>query len=543
VIDLAHLFRRGIGKLLLTFALLLNPWTVLAEDQCEDPGVVFGFFNGVQTTEDAAQEALQRHIAPLYGPTTPAGHPITYDLFYNDTEGLADFAETFDQRLREHDAVLTDRFELFFAVVKGDRGGWWGALTEAVPAAAKLFSDLLETVMAKALQQLTRTLGDPSLAAVSQRHRAQIDRWAAQDRKLLLFAHSQGNLFVNAAHAHSLTKTDTASVRVVHVAPASPTLAGRHTLADKDFVINGLRATGLVAPITDIVPGYASRPAGLNGRRDLLGHGLLEMYLNAKLSTSTRLATDVNHALTELDTAPRKPWPPYPDFLSSPWQGGEPPAIQRLPDEFSHMIDQVVVETTTPDYWRWNGDEWQWQGEDIDWDNLGYRLARRTYSGKGISGFSQCIRDIDRGTYGGEPFVYTECSYHDVPSFPAAAYISSDRWPRELSAIANPVLNARVGLLVQTYRFHAYANLAPGKVLEGQVEFYSGSESRWTNDMQDEQIRIEPYWRKGGAITNQSEVDAWHAAYQAHDAAVSADYQRYLEGYRDYERRRQQCGP
>jgi hypothetical protein len=132
--------------LLLVSAASLSP----ASEICEDPGVVFGYFNGVQTSEQQARDTVRHFLAPAYGPTTPAGHPITYDLFYNDTEGLADFAETFDQRLREHDAVLTDRFELFFAVVIGDRGGWWGSLIQAVPAAGALFSDLLETVMAKA---------------------------------------------------------------------------------------------------------------------------------------------------------------------------------------------------------------------------------------------------------------------------------------------------------------------------------------------------------------------------------------------------------
>ena len=52
--------------------------------------------------------------AALPGTTTPDGKPITYTLYYNDTDaGLADFVETFDQRLQEQEGLLARRFELF----------------------------------------------------------------------------------------------------------------------------------------------------------------------------------------------------------------------------------------------------------------------------------------------------------------------------------------------------------------------------------------------------------------------------------------------
>lgn len=69
-----------------------------AQDTCESEGVEFGFFNGVDTEEDFAQKVVEEFLPPLYGPTTPKGQPITYTLYYNDTEGLSDFVEVFEPR-------------------------------------------------------------------------------------------------------------------------------------------------------------------------------------------------------------------------------------------------------------------------------------------------------------------------------------------------------------------------------------------------------------------------------------------------------------
>ena len=102
------------AKLLTTAFFTLCSMQSHAQDAtCGANGVVFGFFNGVQTTERQAQNALKLiQEKQLYGTTTPNGEPITYDLFYNDTEGLSDFVETFDQRLQEQNGLLAGRYEL-----------------------------------------------------------------------------------------------------------------------------------------------------------------------------------------------------------------------------------------------------------------------------------------------------------------------------------------------------------------------------------------------------------------------------------------------
>jgi hypothetical protein len=386
---------------------------------------------------------------------------------------------------------------------------------------------------------LTRGLGDPSLAAVSQRHREQIDRWTAQDRKLLLFAHSQGNLFVNAAYAHALGRTDAASVRVVHVAPASPTLSGRHTLADKDFVINGLRATGLVAPNTDIIIGYAARSAGVNGRRDPLGQGLLEIYLNGKLSTSTRLATDVQHALAELDAAPRKPWPPYPGFVEPAGRPGDAPSIIPGQDE----VSQSIVATQEISYpipyvkgaWGWDVARSLWQPPVTGWRTT-------QYAGKGVSGYSRC--DWGEAVPDGwiaTKFQFVECSFDSVPDVEAAEKFVTLYEPDELQAMWSAPEGTVVWLQKLTYTYRPANKLYSGQLVEGTMRFFSGREQRWTEQLEIEREWTEPYWRKGGWPLNQDDLDAWVTAYKAYEALWIAERERYWQSYQEYESRRELC--
>ncbi|TNF61724.1 MAG: hypothetical protein EP306_05795, partial [Burkholderiales bacterium] len=94
--------------------LLSLPWmSAHGQEACERTGVEFGFFNGVKTQERSAMDAVKEFLPLLYGHTTPDGQPISYTLYYNDTQaGLTDFIETFEQRLQEQDGLLAGRFEL-----------------------------------------------------------------------------------------------------------------------------------------------------------------------------------------------------------------------------------------------------------------------------------------------------------------------------------------------------------------------------------------------------------------------------------------------
>jgi hypothetical protein len=158
---------------------------------------------------------------------------------------------------------------------------------------------------AAVVRNLTTLLANPPTTTTYAEHRSLIQTWALEGKKLMFVAHSQGNLFAVAAHAFATTLVPASAVKVVHIAPASPDLRGPHTLADLDLVINALRiAGGTVPPVTHLIPGYLLRPPGLSGDKDALGHGLLEIYLNPAIATSSVIKEQITSAIASLVAPP-----------------------------------------------------------------------------------------------------------------------------------------------------------------------------------------------------------------------------------------------
>lgn len=511
------------------FVLALSPLCVIAEESCK-AGVVFGFFNGVQTTEQLAKFVAHRQLMELYGATTPGGEPITYELFYNDTEGFADFVETFEQRLQEHGGLLAGRFELFFSAAKGE-GRWWDALIAAVPLLKDALGGVFDLIRAAAIQKLTHGLGDPNSVVVSERHKAQIGQWVSRQKGLLFLAHSQGNLFVNLAYAHALTLTDAGSVRVVHVAPASPTLSGPHALADKDLVINGLRLVGAVAPNTDRIPGYAERPPGLNGERDLIGHGLLEIYLNPALSTAARTHEQVRVAISELESADKEK-APFPDFEPHPWLGGPTPELVRAPDDASHRLDKVIYSYSAPRTFVWREGVWREQpmsdAEEEEKINKGWE--RVDFVGKAMGGYRSCSWGRYPLEGWAEPVWTKECTFERIPRdyrFYGGAKID------ELAAYGTPPEGTLVRLNTVTHS-SAYLHVSGAEASERFVYFMSGIIPLWINTTQNQRDWSEPYVLKEEWV-NLDAHESWMAAWSAYQANESRRMDRYEEEREAYE--------
>jgi hypothetical protein len=292
----------------IAFAFLLGQFSVNAQtapiSACIQTGVLFGFFNGVQTTRGQADEALKK-LNNIHGETNQQGEKIKYEVFYNYSAGFEDFVETFDQRLKEQGGVLQGRFELFFSSLNGGGGTWWNQLTGAVTAFQNLLSGIGDASRAAAISSLASLAATPPTYDNYAEHRLRIDNNALEGKKMLFVAHSQGNLFVNVAYQYAATKLPVNAVKVVHIAPASPTTNGAHVLADLDLVINGLRLVGSVPPITDNIASFLSRSASpLNGQKDALGHGLLEIYINPLLPIASSVKSKVNSALNSLVAPP-----------------------------------------------------------------------------------------------------------------------------------------------------------------------------------------------------------------------------------------------
>jgi len=472
---------------------------------------------------------------PVFTARPPPTASRSYTLYYNDTEGLSDFVEVFEQRLKEQSALLDGRFELFFEATRGE-GQWWSELTKAMPALASLLASMVDAYSATSTRDFAASFIAPpeTYAEVSQRHRDQIDHAVGMGRKMLLFAHSQGNLFVNAAYNHAVARSDFDSVRVVHVAPASPSLSGGHTLADLDLVINGLRLAGAVAPNTDRIPGWLLRPPGLNGKSDFVGHGLLEIYLNPALSTAGRISSHVEAALRALDNAPKKPLPPYPDFVETPWTDGEEPAYTSSPGGTSHHLEKLVARHSVPVRWRYSTDGVRGSWGRVWDDGVLTRSTTLEQIGKGFGGSVRCsgvqIPSLEPDL---PPAVQTNCRFQHFEES-----LSQTRLPSELLAYGYPRAETTVSLAVETYSYgvnYAYV-LRPV-----QLRFSSGSfvveEGLYPRGVI---YQYEMTWAVPGS-NNGAEIRAWRAKRNAFLAAEERRYRRYLEARSEYERRRQAC--
>ncbi len=305
-------FSRSIS-LLLSIAIFFSSISLTSAQSvpnlCSTSGVSFGFFNGVNTTSREA-EIARNYLESSYGSSTSSGELIQYEVFYNTTNDLADFVETFDQRLLEQNGLLAGRFELFFESLNGG-GTFWNQITSTVGSATEILDGVGNLFKAKTISNLTKLAAlftnTPPTSLNYQEHRVRIDNAALSGKKMLFYAHSQGNLFANVAYDYAVTKVSASSVKLIHVAPASPnTQRGNHTLADLDLVINGLRLTGTVAAITNSIPGILLRQPGVNGKKDWLGHGLLEIYINAQHTTAGRIKSHVEAALSSLVAPPAR---------------------------------------------------------------------------------------------------------------------------------------------------------------------------------------------------------------------------------------------
>ncbi|MHB8949564.1 MAG: hypothetical protein ACYC4S_10940 [Rhodoferax sp.] len=269
---------------------------------CTSGGILFGFFNGVLNTEDLAKDSLLK-FEKKYGSTSPQGAPIRYEVFYNETEGFSDFVEVFEQRLNEHGGAIAGRFELFFSALQGG-GPWWETIIEAAPALGDILDSFVAWLASIIPTTLTKMMGSPSLLTTQAEHRTRLDNGSLEGRKMLLVAHSQGNLFLNSALEYASTRISSTSIQGIHIAPASSVGNRPHVLADKDLVINALRLVGSVPGITDNIPPILERTPGLNGLKDAKGHGLLEIYLHPGHQTASKIHGHIMGAFSKLQAAP-----------------------------------------------------------------------------------------------------------------------------------------------------------------------------------------------------------------------------------------------
>ena len=267
------------------------------------PPTLLGFFNGVDNTEKQAEDSLGVLI-DAFPPNNPE-KPIKHDLFYNQTACtngtnlsclVTDAAEVFAQRDKELGGILIDRWELFWEILAGRHNqadSFAATLLSKLIDTSGAFLNLLESIFGGIMNGLAGTVSkiitmlanSPDTQADVTAHLKKLKDYADKGSGMVLVAHSQGNLFVNAAHDGIMAHKPTQKIEVVHVAPAAPTMRTAingvvdYALAGIDLVINALR---IITP-GQVPNANLSIPAGA----DATGHKFVETYMD-----KTRTAYD-----------------------------------------------------------------------------------------------------------------------------------------------------------------------------------------------------------------------------------------------------------
>lgn len=274
-----------------------------AQQACTPAPISFLFYNGVNTTFKQAYINLGR-IRSTYESSLSSGD-VSFDVQYNYSNGFEDFVETFAQLSLAQDGLLKDRYEFFFQITNGG-GSFLSKVSGYIAGTASIFDAIKNAYLTKVVSQLASIFAAPLTESDYLKHEIKLDEQLAQGRKLLFFAHSQGNLFASVSFDYLYAKGMSDAARVVHVAPPSSALRGKHVLADMDIVIQGLRAIANVPPVTDLIPPYIDRPAGINNETDPKGHGLVEIYINESMpdlgsgTPAKRIRTYLESALKDL---------------------------------------------------------------------------------------------------------------------------------------------------------------------------------------------------------------------------------------------------
>lgn len=182
---------------------------------CTPGGYVVGFFNGVFNTRLEADNGKSAIAAIDVGGSTH-GEPVKYELFYNETgkdrvgvTRFEDVVEVFRQRAAEQDAVLGNRWELFWETLDSDTtdGSIGATIATATPALGSLLSALGNDVLAQIVAGLTSSESHPPTIRDYSAQKTLLDAHITQKEKIILIAHSQGNLFMNVAYNYGVAKT------------------------------------------------------------------------------------------------------------------------------------------------------------------------------------------------------------------------------------------------------------------------------------------------------------------------------------------------
>ena len=249
---------------------------------CASTGTALYFGNGVNKTFDQAQEMADDDL-PGLAEEANVTDVAEIGVAYNRTDGLLeDVLETLEQKEAED-----PRFGWF--LLNNVTGYLLRGLnvlgTINLPSGGPALIAALQTIINQGIVDSDSQTGTFYDSDVADQVSAYDQDLAVNGYRVVVVAHSQGNLCANAAHA-ALVVSDGAyigSFGIVGVAdPAEITFNG-YVTSDDDVVINTLRNLGRT-----VLP--ANVHVAVNDS-DFLGHGFEEVYINPQLPARAKVVS------------------------------------------------------------------------------------------------------------------------------------------------------------------------------------------------------------------------------------------------------------
>jgi hypothetical protein len=284
---------KRLAALTVSVLLPLSPLSSAAQTPGGGPGYVIGYMNGLSTDPIGAQDGLDA-LSVIYA-AQYSNQPVSYTLFYAPTDGLMqDVVNAFAQRV-ESSPGLTDRWELIWDTLDGGGGAISDLAIAENPSLNSLVSDLKTTFLNGLSINVKNLNSNKEFQPAVDQFASALTTYYTQQKKTLVVAHSQGNVYLNAAYDAVKPQLKADSLRTVQVATPTATVRdpqGRYVTSTTDLVIQALALTlGNVEPANTDGPILAALSSDTG-----YGHKFVDIYMNPnyKLLPAIKALADSN---------------------------------------------------------------------------------------------------------------------------------------------------------------------------------------------------------------------------------------------------------
>ena len=270
-----------------------SPLPSAAQTAGGGPGYVIAYVNGLSTDPVGAQDGVDA-LSAVYG-AQYNNQPVSYTLFYAPTDGLMqDVVNAFAQRVKSSPG-LTDRWELIWDTLDGGGGAISDLAIAENPSLNSLVGDLKATFLNGVSSNVKSLNSNNEFQPAVDQFTSALTTYYTQQKKTLVVAHSQGNVYLNAAYDAVKPQQKTDSLRTVEVATPTATVRdpqGRYVTSTTDLVIQTVALTlGNVEPANTDGPILAALSSDTG-----YGHKFVDIYMNPnyKLMPAIKALADSN---------------------------------------------------------------------------------------------------------------------------------------------------------------------------------------------------------------------------------------------------------